>query len=203
LFADTLAGLERALERVHGEVRQLRIEALANNTGFGANDTAPMVPEARAGALRAKLEPLLAELLRIRLALQSIDSALDFRERRALRLPREFRWRERQSVASTRAREGALYQRLCDIIDELLDLWGNQMPSEREVADAVVDAVKSHIEQADDLIKAARELRAIIEAPDGPVIRAHQPVTVQNVSWDSLVLVAWLLMHLLIRLKRR
>lgn len=189
--------LEARLTRVHGKIRQIALNAIAEAKAPGANEAAPMVPEARTHALAVQLTPILNELALIRRDLNSIENTLDWRERRAIRLPRDLRYRERQSVASSRSRHGALYQLLSEIVDDLLAIWGGQRPSDRELADAVADAAKQLVEFKHELTSKLHEFRTVVESGrDGTI---GQAVTVQNVSFEGLVILAWVLVHALTR----
>ena len=203
MHGQTLNAIEAQLRRIQGRVRQLRYDAMAEGKGFGAHvaasDAVSIDPAARAHALRGKLQPLLDELLLLRRSLATIEASLDFRERKAMRLPREFRYRERQSIASTRTQQGRIYQLLTEIIDDLLDIWGDRAPTAREIGEATVDAVMSFGEQWKDLTSRAHEFQAIIEGAHGPSIRAHSQMTLQNFPFETLAMASWIIVYALTR----
>ena len=200
MAGDRLTMLQAQLERLHGQVRQVLLDTLGEGKSPGANEAAPMVAEAREFALGLKLRPILHGLALVQRELDSMGHAFDLRERVAQRVPREFRFRARQSVASGRQRHGAVYQLLTEILDDLRSLWGGRGPSERELMDAAADAVSAQVEFGQKMTSSLHEFRSVLGHPDGPAVLPGGPAaTLQNVPVAALATLAWLLVHMLLR----
>ncbi|WP_424137779.1 hypothetical protein [Roseomonas chloroacetimidivorans] len=190
--------LASQLIRIHGRVHQVRLDAVGEAKAPGANEAAPTLSEARAFALGVKLRPILNDLALVQRELKVIGDGLDLRERIAVRVPAHLRYREAQSVASGRQHHRQIFQLLCEIVDDLVAIWGGRGPSERELMEAAADAVKSTLEFQQALTSKANEFRTVLGSSNRlSSIRSAQ--TVQNVSFEGLAVLAWLIVYAIMR----
>ena len=189
--------LEAQLARLQHQVRQLRLDALGAGESPGAGTPGDPSLAARLHRLRRQIVPIVQELDRISRQLKQISSWLDLRDRIALRLGREHRYRERQSVRDLQARGRSIYQLIDDIradLDQIVHDVG--FPTQREQIELLNDAM----ENISDFVGHVHEAEALLARPAGPqIVPPH--VTV-NVSLPGLLLTIYVFALYLLRKAR-
>lgn len=189
--------LEMRLRQLEGKVLQLRLKALGAGESPGADPANPTVA-ARLTRLQQDLAEVQHSLSLVARELSSIGHLLDLRARVALRLGRETRRRERQSIRSSAMRQQELYQLLADIhadIADLTDAAGGCTSRER------IEMMNEVLEKMAEFRKHVAAGRTVLQVPDGPALTSPQLVTA-NISLEGIVLASFVLLEWLRRKSR-
>jgi len=186
--------LEARLFALQRRVRQIRLTALgaAQSPGSGAPEDPTAATRIR--RLARELSPILKDLDQIAHQCGQITHSLEQRDRLALRIGREQRYRARQSVRDLQARGREVYQLIDDIredIARIVDESGTLTDRER------IELINTAMEKVGEFAGHLHEAQALLSQPAGPEIAAPQ-VTV-NVSVQGLLLTIYVMVLYLIR----
>jgi hypothetical protein len=177
--------LERRLRKLWGQVRQIRLAALGAGASPGADPLDPSAA-ARLRRLGEELAEVQEGLALVARELGTIGHLLDMRERMALKLAREDRWRTRDSIRTHERRQRELHQLMHDIladIDDLVRAAGGSTARER------LEMLTEAVQKVQEFRQHVTPARVIV---DGPAVMPAQHVAV-NVPLEGVVLAAYVL----------
>jgi len=186
--------LEARLFALQRRVRQIRLTALgaAQSPGSGAPEDPTAATRIR--RLARELSPILKDLDQIAHQCGQITHSLEQRDRLALRIGREQRYRARQSVRDLQARGREVYQLIDDIREDIARIVGESGTlTDRER----IELINTAMEKVGEFAGHLHEAQALLSQPAGPEIAAPQ-VTV-NVSVQGLLLTIYVMVLYLIR----
>jgi len=186
--------LEARLFALQRRVRQIRLTALgaAQSPGSGAPEDPTAATRIR--RLARELSPILKDLDQIAHQCGQITHSLEQRDRLALRIGREQRYRARQSVRDLQARGREVYQLIDDIredIARIVDESGTLTDRER------IELINTAMEKVGEFAGHLHEAQALLSQPAGPEIAA--PHVTVNVSVQGLLLTIYVMVLYLIR----